>query len=244
MFTIFIYRIPNQLAIGRKNFCRNCNTALRAVDVIPILSFIILRGKCKYCKKKIPTQYIVTELLAALVFAFLYMVHGISFDLLLYLALWSMLIITFFIDLDHMVISDAVLLVFLPVVVLYVIATDASWLNHLLGLVIGFTFFLVIYLVAKWLYGKEAFGFGDVMLSGAVGAFLGMENTILVMVLSFIIAFVVIMFLKAIGKSLKREMEIPFGPFICVATAIASLFGYEIIQLYWGLGAFWPYQIV
>lgn len=237
MFTIFTFRIPRQLAISKKNVCRNCNSVLKVKELIPILSFLFLGGKCKHCKAKISRQYIIIEILTALAFVFLYMFYGMSFDLLLYLTLWSMLIITFVIDLEHMVISDAVLFASLPVVVVYILATDASWLNHLLGLIIGFTIFLMIYLAAKWFYGKEAFGFGDVMLSGAVGAFLGWDNILLVTILSFVIAVVVIVFLRAIGKKLKREMEIPFGPFICVAAAIASLYGYEIIQFYWGLGS-------
>jgi len=235
VFTAVIYRVPNQLAVIKKYACRHCNSSIKGAGLIPILSYVLLGGKCRSCKKKISVHYVIIEMLTALSFMFLYAFYGFGFELLLYLALWSMLIITFFIDLEHMVVSDAVLFTFLPFVAVYLLFTNAPWLYHVLGLVVGFAVFLAIYIAAKRFYGKEAFGFGDVMLSGAVGAFLGWDRAILVLILSFIIAFVVIVFLRIVGKQLKREMEIPFGPFVCVAAAIASLYGNEIIQLYWGI---------
>ena len=236
VYTVLIHRVPNQIAIKKMAvFCPNCNGKLKFVDIIPIFSYLKLRGKCRNCDIKISRQYLLIEVLTALTFAGLYLHYGISFALLLNLAFYSMLIVTFVIDLKHMVVSDAVLFMFSPVVLIYLIATDASWIDHLLGLAAGFVLFLLIYLLTKWIYKREAFGFGDVMLSGAVGWFLGLQYSILTSILTFLVAFVIIIFLRVIGKSIKKEMEIPFAPFICTAALISSLFGRIIIDFYWGI---------
>lgn len=240
MFTKLIYRIPNSVKILKTtNFCPNCKIRLKFADIIPVIAYLRFGGKCRYCKAKTPIKYLMVEILTPLIFVALYLFYGMNFDLFLNLALWSMLIIVFVIDLEHMIVSDAVLAMFSPAVIIYIIATGASWIWHLTGLAFGFIFFLLIYLITKWLYKQEAFGFGDVMLSGAVGWFLGLENAILTGIMSFIIAFVVIVFLKAAGRNLKKDMEIPFAPFICIAAVISAMFGEEIIRLYWGLSYIW-----
>lgn len=237
---MLIYRIPNSIAIIKNaNSCPNCKLILNIRDMIPVISYLKLRGKCRSCKVKIPRYYLIVEILTPLVFIALYLIYGMNFDLFLNLALWSMLIITFIIDLEHMVVSDAVLFMFSPAVIIYIIATGASWAGHLIGLAVGFSFFLSIYLITKLIYKQEAFGFGDVMLSGVVGWFLGFENAILIGIMSFLIAFTAIIFLKAIGKNLKKDMEIPFAPFICIAAVVSAMFGEEIISLYWRLGYMW-----
>jgi len=237
---MLIYRIPNSVKLMKTaNFCPECKVRLKFADIIPIVSYLKLGGKCRDCKAKIPKKYLIIEILTPLLFVALYIIYGLSFDLFLNLSFWSMLIIVFVVDVEHMVVSDAVLAMFSPAVIVYIIATGASWVEHLIGLIVGFSFFLLIYLITKWIYKQEAFGFGDVMLFGTVGWFLGWENTILSGMLSFIIAFAVIIFLKAVGKNLKKDMEIPFAPFICIAAVISAMFGEEIIMLYWRLGYIW-----
>jgi len=240
LFGIIIHRIPNSVAIVKvANFCPNCKVNLKKINMIPVVSYLRLGGKCNNCKEKISLKYPAIEILIPVIFVFLYLFYGIGLDLFLNLAFWSMLFITFLIDLEHMVVSDAVLIAFSPAVIVYIVSTEATFTAHLIGFLVGFAFFLVIYLLTKFIYKQEGFGFGDVMLSGTVGWFLGFENVILTNILSFLIAFIVIVFLKILGKSMKRDMEIPFAPFICISAAIASLFGEEIISLYWGISSSW-----
>ena len=240
IFTIIIYRVPSGVPLmGKHNFCPSCEIKLKAVDLIPIISYLKLGGRCSCCNAVIPKKYLIIEVVTATYFVILYLIYGVNFDFMLYSAFWSMLLITFVIDLEHMVISDAVLAMFFPIVIVYIIATGASFAGHLIGLAAGFIFFLVIYSATKWAYKREAFGFGDVMLSGAVGWFLGPENAILTGIMSFLLAFIVIIILKILRKNITKDMEIPFGPFICVAAVISSLWGEEIIKLYWDLGYLW-----
>ena len=235
--TVVVYRIPNSIAlIKNRSFCPNCNKKIKFADVIPIFSYLRLGGKCRNCNSKISKRYLIIEIISPLIFVLLYLIYGISFELLLNLTLWSMLLIVFIIDLEYMVVSDAVLILFSLPVFIYIALTNASWLDHLFGLGVGFVSFFLIYLITRLIYKKEAFGFGDVMLSGVVGWFLGLEKVILTGILSFLIAFGVIVFLRLIGKDVRKEMEIPFGPFICIAAIVSSLFGEEIISLYLGRG--------
>lgn len=216
----------------------HCNEKLSLIDSIPIISFFISRRKCKQCNAKISIKYVLIEVSTAAMFVFLYLFHGISFDLFLNLSLSSMLLITFIIDLEHMVVSDMVLILFSSYVIVYIIFTEATFLWHVLGLAVGFLPFLLIYITVKLIYKREAFGFGDVTLSASVGWFLGVRYSILTSILSFVIASVCMIFLKLLNKSFDKKTEIAFGPFICIAAIISSMFGEKIIDFYFALTLF------
>ena len=102
----------------------------------------------------------------------------------------------------------------------------------LLGGVVGFILYLIIYLVAKQIYKKEAFGFGDVMFMGAIGVFVGPWFTLLASMLTFYVALAFIVMQKIIGKLLSRQSEIAFAPYMAVAAWLTSLFGAQIVELY------------
>jgi len=159
-------------------------------------------------------------------------VFGGGWAFFMHASLWSMLLITAVIDFEHMVISTWVLLGFSPGAILYVVFTGAPAISHLLGLIMGFGFYFLIYFVVKILYKREAFGYGDVLLMGAAGLFLGLPKALLTCMLSFYVALFAIILMKIAGKKITAKQEVPFGPYICIAAFIASLFGDKILRLF------------
>lgn len=232
-YNVVIYRVPLDMSIAKgRSMCPSCNTSLKAVDLVPVFSWILLKRKCRYCSSSISYRYPVIELVTGLLFLLSYLEFGLSWESLFYISLWSMLLITSMIDYDHMIISDSVLLFFTVIGVISQIFMGWSLRNHLFGGVIGFSFYLVIYLVAKAIYKKEAFGFGDVMLIGAIGILLGPRDTVLTSVLSFYVALFLIVVMRLMGKRFSVKEEVPFGPYICISAFIVSLWGDNLMELY------------
>ena len=236
-YNVVIYRIPLNLSVAKgRSFCPKCNHQLKAIDLVPVFSQLFLKSKCRYCGAKISLRYPAIELITGVLFLLSYLLYGLTWECLIYIIFWSMLLITTMIDFDHMVISDAVLLVGTIPAVIYVLLADVSILDHGLGAVVGFAFFLLIYLLSKLIYKREAFGFGDVLLIGSIGIYLGLAQTILVCLLSFLVAAVAIVGMQIVGrKKMSGQMEVPFGPYICIAAFIATIFGEQIITSYLGL---------
>lgn len=110
--------------------------------------------------------------------------------------------------------------------------TGLPFLEIALGGLVGFTLYGLIYLVAKAIYKKEAFGFGDVLFMGAIGLFLGPWNTLLAGVLTFYVALVLILIQKVIGKVMNRTSEVAFAPYMAIAAGVVSLFSRSIVELY------------
>ena len=235
-YNVVIYRIPADKSIAKgRSMCGSCNHTLAAKDLVPVFSWIFLKAKCRYCGSKISMRYPIIELVTGLLFYIAYASSGSIWEFLFYASLWSMLLITAMIDYDEMIISDAVLLVFTVVGLASILGMKAGLLTRVYGLAFGFGFYFAIYYVAKLIYKKEAFGFGDVMLMGALGIFMGFRDTVLTSILSFYVALIIIVIMKIFGKKTGLRQEIPFGPYICIAAFLVSLYGDEIVNLYLNL---------
>jgi len=212
--------------------CPSCEHTLQAIDLVPIFSWLSLKGKCRYCSKKISPRYAIIEFVTGCLFLLAYITQGIGIRLILYAAFWSMLLIVTMMDLDEMVISEHVLLIFTTICVVCLLAMRQPLVDHLLGFAIGFGAYLLIYILARIFYKKEGFGFGDVELMGSMGLILGLRGSIQVLLLSFYIALFGIFVMKVIGKSLGRLTEIPFGPYMCIAGFLVSLYEQPIYDLF------------
>lgn len=239
-YNVIIYRVPLDISIARgRSMCPSCGSTLRWMDLLPVLSWVFLKRRCRYCGEKISARYPVIESITAMLFLLAYLYAGLSWEFLVYTSLWSMLLITAMIDMDHMIIADSVLYFFTAAGVIGIAVGKGFILNelsdNLFGLISGFLLYLLIYLGARMIYKKEAFGFGDVMLMGASGAFLGLRFTVLAAILSFYVALIVIMVMKIVGKKIKVSEEIPFGPYICISVFIVSLYGDRLMQMYFDL---------
>jgi len=235
-----IYRLETGGTFLRgRSFCPHCKHLLVLRDLIPVFSFLFLKGKCRYCRKPISLQYPLVELATAIIFLLIFW-QFIStlfpfITILYFFIIASFLIVIFVYDLKHYIILDrviypAVVIAFLYNIYQFTIHHQQSTINNFLSAFGAAIFFLIIVLVSreKWL------GVGDVKLAFLMGLFLGWPNILLALFLAFFVGAVVgtglIIFDK---KTLKSE--IPFGPFLVTGTFLALFWGNELIGWYQGL---------
>lgn len=224
---VCIYRMPRDLSIVRPNsHCTNCNTAIKWYDNIPVLSYIFLRGKCRKCGSKISFRYPMVELACAFLFLLMYYLFGFSCVLIPFcLFSFSLLVITV-IDFDFQIIPDEISL-FLVVLGLgfsfcNTILGDtvlSRILNSFFGLLAGGGSLLLIAIIGKWIFGKDAMGGGDIKIMAGVGTFIGWDRVLFAIFIACFIGGIVGLFMM-IFKKIGRKQEIPFGPYLAVASLL------------------------
>ncbi len=232
---VCIYRIPrNESIIYPASHCPKCGSPIKSVDNIPLLSYILLKGRCRNCKSKIPIHYPVVEFLTGLVYLIIYLIYGLSIQTLIYILLSSALIIIAFIDLNEQIVPDVISLPGIVIgFILSFFVPYISFVNSFLGVVVGGGIILIIGLAGSLIFKKEAMGGGDVKLAAMIGAFLGWRYIIISLFLGFFsgaLAGISLILLKI----KKREDAIPFGPFIVLGSLITLLWGKQIISWYRG----------
>lgn len=211
----------------RRSACPNCQKTLLAIELIPVLSYLIQGGKCCGCKARISPLYPIIELLTGILFVIAFIVFGWQSELIVGLTLISLFMIITVSDLKYMLIPDKILLVFAGIFLIERIFIPLTpWWDSLLGSVIGFTLLLIIAIVSK-----GGMGGGDIKLFALIGFVVGTKT----MLLSFMLATFYGAFFGIIGllfKLVKRGNPIPFGPFIAAGTLTAYFFYEEIIGWY------------
>ncbi|HBY56434.1 MAG TPA: prepilin peptidase [Candidatus Atribacteria bacterium] len=232
---VCIYRIPkNESIIFPASYCPKCSSPIKPVDNIPLLSYILLKGRCRNCKSKISIQYPIVELLTGLIYLIIYLIYGLSIQTLIYIILSSALIIIAFIDLQEQIVPDVISLP--GIVIGFIISFFVpyiSFINSALGVLVGGGIILIIGLSGSAIFKKEAMGGGDVKLAAMIGAFLGWRYIILSLFLGFFLGALAGIFL-ILSKIKRREDMIPFGPFIVLGSFITLLWGEKIISWYLG----------
>ncbi len=232
---VVIYRVPKKMSLAKpSSHCTSCGYRLRWYDNIPVLSYLMLGGKCRKCRSHISVRYTIVELSNAVLWllsVWLFWDYSIAFACVVALT-FSVLICIFFIDLEHMLIFNRFVaaLLILAIVASFVDGY-ADFLDHLIGLVIGLGSFMIFYFGSIKILKKEGLGFGDVKLAAAAGLLLGWQRFILAMLIASISASVVLLLLKAFRKD-ENGREYPFAPFITVGMAVSMLFGSQIINWY------------
>jgi len=228
---VCIFRIPKGKSIiypGSR--CTHCNAELHTGDLIPILSYLLLGGKCKYCKSKISGLYPLVEFLSGINFVFLFFLFGFSTSFIFYLIMFSLFIVIFFIDLKEYVIPDS-LVIFGVIVSLLFNALKGQIVQSISGALAGIIIMYAILLFGRLIFKKEALGFGDVTLSAMLGAMLGVKFLIIGLFSAYIIAAVVSSLLMILKLRGINDM-IPFGPFLVAGAAIGALWGEQIFNWY------------
>lgn len=226
---VCIYRIPKGKSISYPpSHCPRCKERLKPIDLIPILSYIFNKGRCRYCGEGISPQYPIVEFLNGLIYLILYLRFGLTILFFKYAILASLLIVISFIDYKYKIIPDRLNLFCLCVGILFILLYGNKWLmlNSAIGLFTGGGLFLIIAVVTK-----GAMGGGDIKLMGALGLCLGWQYILLTSLLSFIIGAIISLLLLAL-KIKSRKDYIPFGPFISIAAIVVMTYGKELIQLY------------
>lgn len=225
---VCIYRIPNKESIAYPpSNCTNCGEELKPWDLIPILSFIFLKGRCRYCNEKISIIYPLVELLNGLIYLAIYNIFGLSIISAIYMLLSSILIIISLIDYNYKIIPDKLIvlgfIIITPMHILY--NFPSSLINGLLGLFISGGIFLAIAFISK-----GGMGGGDIKLISLLGYLLGLK-IFMVIIISFILGALISIFLLSM-KIKSRKDVIAFGPFISIAGIIVILFSQEILEIY------------
>lgn len=232
---VCIYRIPrNESIVYPASHCLKCRSNISPKDNIPLLSFILLKGRCRNCKSKISIQYPIVELLTGLIYLIIYLTYGLSVQTLIYIFLSSSLIIIAFIDLNEQIVPDEISLP--GIVIGFVISFFVpyiSFINSALGVFIGGGIILIIGMGGSVIFKKEAMGGGDVKLAAMIGAFLGWRYIIISLFLGFFLGALAGIFL-ILSKIKRREDVVPFGPFIVLGSLITLLWGEKIISWYTG----------
>jgi len=236
---VCIYRLPKGKSIVTPgSFCPKCKRSILWYDNIPLLSYIFLGGKCRYCKEKISPRYFMVELLTGFLFLILYVKFNLQSVFFIYLLLVLSLIIVSFIDLETFLIPDIIVIPGIFLGLLFsVLSPDvfgemgrkASFLYSLTGAILGAAIPFFLGVVGKMIYKKDAMGGGDVKLLAMIGAFLGWRSVLVSMFFGSLLGTVVS--LTLIGLKLKKMDDyVPFGPYLS-AGAIIALFwkGYPFL---------------
>lgn len=232
---VCIYRIPrNESIIYPASHCPKCRSSISPKDNIPLLSYILLKGRCRNCKSKISIQYPIVEFLTGLTYLIIYLIYGLSIQSIIYIILSSALVIIAFIDLNEQIVPDVISLpgIIVGFIVSFLVPY-ISFVNSALGVLVGGGIILVIGLAGSVIFKKEAMGGGDVKLAAMIGAFLGWRYIIISLFLGFFLGAVAGIFL-ILSKIKSREDTVPFGPFIVLGCFITLLWGEQIISWYIG----------
>ena len=231
---VVIYRLPRKMKfIMERSICPNCANRLKWYHNIPLLSFLFLRGKCAFCQAKISLRYPLVELLCGLFFVYLYWQYGASFTMASYAVLAVMLLVIFFIDLDHQIIPDVVSLPGIGIGLAFSLLPEGiGILPALTGMLVGGGSLYAIALLGDWLFKKESMGGGDIKMAAMLGAFLGWQKVLFVFMASAVIGLVVSVVVMFFSARVRETRMIPFGPFLALAAAVAVLYGERIIGFY------------
>jgi len=230
---VVIYRLPrHQSLIRPASACPACGQPIKPYDNIPLLSFFILKGKCRSCGAAISWRYPFVEALTAASFYLLYVNFGFSLHFLAAALFTSGLITLGFIDFDHQLLPDEITLPGFALALVYTFfRPDLNFGQGILGALSGASLLLLVYALYYLLRKKEGLGLGDVTMMLFVGAFLGWRGAFLTLVLaSFGGALVGIFFIIARKKDMQYAL--PFGTFLAPAAYIALLWGEKIIKAY------------
>jgi len=231
---VCICRLPQERSIVYPpSNCPKCGHNLSFVDLIPVFSYLSLRGKCRYCKGTISVRYPIVEILTSLLFAAVFFKFGLGIDAVFHAVFVSLLIVIIFTDLETQTIHDYLSFGGIVTGILYGLYTGRI-ISSLIAMVIGGLFFLFVRQIGWFLYKKEAMGEGDVLLASMLGAFFGIEGMVLSIMLSFLLGAIISLVLLGL-KIKKRGEEIPFGPFMAIAALVVMFFGPTVWSWYFRL---------
>ncbi len=231
---VCVYRLPEgQSIVSPGSRCPSCLRAIRWYQNIPILSYLLLRGRCAECGARISWRYPFVEALTGLTFLLVFVTFELSWVTPVYWVFGSVLIAITFIDLDHQIIPD---LISLPGIVVGFLAASflvpwISWLDSLLGIMLGGGSLYLVAVVYEFLTKKEGMGGGDVKLLAMIGAFLGWQSVLPIIFLSSLFGSLVGVPLMLIRRS-DTKLAIPFGPFLALGALIYLLWGRYLIEWY------------
>ena len=238
---VCIHRIPrDESVIHPRSRCPSCRNMIAWYDNIPILSYLLLRGRCRHCGTTISPRYALVEALTAVLFLGIWWIHGATVVTPLYLLVVSGLILATFVDFEHMIIPDRVSIG--GMVAGLVLSAAFPVLHHveghldglllsLIGLITGGGSLWLVAVLGKMMFKKDAMGLGDVKLLGAIGAFMGWQSVLFTIMISSLVGSVVGLTFIVSGRG-EWQSRIPYGPYIALAAVVWMLWGAEWWEAY------------
>jgi prepilin signal peptidase PulO-like enzyme (type II secretory pathway) len=244
---VVILRFKTGRTVGGRSFCFSCGKVLRALELIPVFSFLYQKGKCKSCKTPLSWQYPLVELITGIVFVIVYFktLAGFPFvsalSMVFYWVIFSILIVISVYDMRHKIVPDKLALWFGSLSFVWLLATHNIMyfksLEGILHLFAGLILFLPFYLLWRWSDG-EWMGLGDGKLAIGIGFLLGLAKGASAIILGFWIAAAVSLILIGAQKivklsipMLKMKSEMPFAPFLVFGTLLAYYFSPDLLSL-------------
>lgn len=237
---VCICRMPNdQSVVSPPSHCPNCSYQIRWYDNIPVFSYLFLRGKCRGCGVHISLQYPLVELLNGILTLMLFLRFGPTLAFATLFIFCSALVVITFIDIEHQIIPDEISLSGIVIgFVLSFFLAGHSWLNSLLGILLGGGSLLLVAYLYQWLTGKEGMGGGDIKLLAMMGAFLGWKSIPFIIFASSLVGSVVGISMMLFQKK-DSKLAIPFGPYLAFGAVLYIFYGKTLIQWYLSLGGFY-----
>lgn len=234
---VLIYRLPRRISIiAPHSFCPNCEKPIKWYENIPVISYIILGGRCAGCGKRISLRYPVVEVLTGLLFLYAFNRCGVSLEFLFMAFFFSAMIVVAFIDFSFQVIPDAISMPGIIVGMIYQIS-KGDFMVGLVGMIFGGGLILLIRVIGGKVYKKEVMGLGDVYLTAMIGAFVGFPYIIpAIFVAALVGAILGVIFIISTHQS--RESPIPFGPFLSIGGIAVIIFQPQFQQLFALLGVY------
>jgi leader peptidase (prepilin peptidase) / N-methyltransferase len=239
---VIVYRLPLKLSIvAPPSSCPACKTRLGFFELIPLLGFFLLRGRCRHCGVKISVRYPLVELFTAILFVTVFCRFGFTFHALFYLVLLYILFAVTLIDFEHRIVPNSLvaagticaIIFHLPAIVNYFayipgnLLLTISPLDAVAGMALGAGLMLIIILVSR-----GGMGAGDLKLLGMIGLFVGLRGVAVVMLAGFIFGALVGIFLMITGRATRKD-ALPFAPYLALAT---------VVEVFWG-EALWSWYI-
>ena len=231
---VLIYRLPkNRNFVTGRSHCPACDALIAWYDNIPILSFAILRGKCRHCRAAISMRYPLVELISAGFFLLAFQLYGFSIQTAIVSVFFCLLLVVTVIDFQLYIIPDAITIpgMILGLAAAFVNPTVRP-LDSLIGLVAGGASLFLLAMLGDFLFKKESLGGGDIKLAAMLGAFLGWKSIVLVFFGAAALGLIYALISMLFSRRIRESRMIPFGPFLSAAALIALFFGNYLINLY------------
>jgi leader peptidase (prepilin peptidase) / N-methyltransferase len=241
---VAIHRWPKREHLTTpRSRCPHCGEAIRPADNIPLVSFAILRGRCRHCGERISWRYPSIELLVAVIWALIAVVHGATWELPALLIMGWALVVTTLIDLEHRIIPNALTFRLAPILLVLLVgaaALDGAWGALIRAVIIGLALPIGMFVLSeifRLIRGQSGMGMGDVKLAASLGlvlGYLGGWEVVIALYATIITAVVVAIGLLVAGKA-KLASRIPFGPYLAIGTLAAILAGEPLTVVFRGI---------
>jgi leader peptidase (prepilin peptidase)/N-methyltransferase len=232
---VVIARLPaGRSVISPGSACPRCGSAIAWYDNLPVLSYVLLRARCRACQNPISWRYPAVELICGMLFALAYLHFGPTSRLAAALVLLGALIAITGIDFDHQIIPDMLSIPGIAVGVLWSFAPGGiGWRDSALGVLVGGGVFIAIILASSLVLGQPGMGVGDVKLGAMLGAFLGWKLALLSILLSVLVGGPLAATLLATGRKARKD-PLPFGPFLALGGMVSLFWGETLLAWYFG----------